>query len=163
MDIPPSTPTPVLALDMVERGKRDLAKHEQRLAALREQVMRTEEECARLRAFLVTSAAYLNIVSASAAPIHDKAPTQATVLLDATVAELRAQGRPMTIGELFTRMLELGHRITGKNPKQNFSWILSNAGKGRVKYEIGKGWCVDTDPAQPPPTESELIALGAAP
>lgn len=154
---------PVSAQDMVDRAKKDLTKQEQRLAGLREQVQRAEQECVRLRAFLNTAAVYLNDTSISAGPMQDRGPTQASALLDATIAELKAQGRPMTIGELFTRMIERGHKITGKNPKQNFSWILSNAGKGRVRYEVGKGWSLDASPTSDPPTRAELMELAAAP
>ena len=83
MDILPSTPEPVTAQDMVDRAKRDLARQEQRAAGLREQLMKTEEQCARLRAFLNTAAGYLNDVSVSAGPITDKSPTQAEVLISA--------------------------------------------------------------------------------
>jgi hypothetical protein len=94
--------------------------------------------------------------------LHDKAPTQASVLLDATIAGLRT-GAANDHRRAFHSHVGVGAQDHREEPKQNFSWILSNAGKGRVKYEVGKGWCVDTDPAQPPPTESELIALAAAP
>ena len=59
-------------------------------------------------------------------------------------------------------MIERGHRITGKNPKQNYSWILSNAGKGRVKHEFGQGWSIATDTSQRP-TAADVMRQAVAP
>lgn len=162
MDIPPSTLPPTSAQDLVERGKRELTKLDQRIAAAREQLNRMEQQRDRVRAFLNTAAGYMGDMSASAGPIMDKAPTLAETLILATEDEIRAHGRPMTIGELFARMIERGMRITGKNPKQNYSWILSNTGKGRVKHEFGQGWSIATDKSERP-SDAEALRQTAAP
>lgn len=145
MDTATAPTSPVLAQDLVERARRDLVQQERHLAVLREQVVNAEQQIERLRAFLNTAAGYLNDVNISVGPITEKPPTQAEALLNATEEEIRTAGRPLTIQELFTRMLDRGLKIAGKNPKANYSWILSNPGKGRLKYEVGHGWNIDKE------------------
>ncbi|HLG49985.1 MAG TPA: hypothetical protein VKY24_27340 [Reyranella sp.] len=131
---------PLLALDLVDRAKRDLAQQEARLAKIEEESFRARKEIERLRAFLATAAAYLNDVSISAGPITSKPPTQTETLLKATVEEIRAAGRPLTIQELFTRMLHRDIKIGGASPKQNYAGILSREGRAFVRYDRDRGW-----------------------
>jgi hypothetical protein len=133
----------VPAQDLVDRAKNDLAKQQAHHARLEQELLLSQGQIERLRAFLATAAAYLNDPSISAGPIQQRQLTKTETLLRATEEEIRRAGRSLTIQELFTAMLKEGHQIGGQNPKLNYAGILSREGKGRVKYDREKGWTLD--------------------
>ena len=153
--------------DLVARATADLQRAQRDAEMAASRLAKAKSDVADLEAFLRTLERYASAVTPAPAGVSNvehaengvkkwssQPGTMARTLVDACIKRIQHAGKPQTIGELLSYLLDAGMTVGGADQKSNLAGYLSR--DPRVASLGGrKGWIVKTEGTASTPGSQE--------